>query len=164
MLGFQVPLYFSRGKGYIIKTMDWLYFFILLSVIIFFSVILSIQDIRHKSVSLNLLWLSIIFALLCQIIFLGKKSLIFILTALGTFLLYFITRIITKKKLGMADLFFGIFQGLFLLPKFVPICIWLEVILAFCMNIKSRKKNFAFIPYMAFALIISFILQKFFHI
>lgn len=134
------------------------------SIILIFSLILSLQDIKHKSVKIYIQLLSVFFALTIQFIFFQTKILIIIITGLAAGTFYFLIRKITKNKLGMADVLFGVFQGIFLLPKLLPVCIVLEVFIAFLFNIKSRGKAFAFIPFMAAALIITFIFQEFFFI
>ncbi len=134
------------------------------SIILFFSLILSWQDLKQKSVKIYIQILSIFFALILQLIFFHTKILIIILTSSASGAFYFLVRKITKNKLGMADVLFGIFQGLFLLPKLIPLCIGLEVLIALFLNRKSKNKSFAFIPCMASALIITFVLQKLFFI
>ena len=139
-----------------------LYHLVSLAIILIFSIILSIQDIKQMSVSLYILIGAILAALICQLIFAPSDIWIYLISSLILGSLYFITRKITKNKLGSADIWFGFFQGLFLFPKVIPICLGAEVILAFCfVNKKIGKKAFPFIPSMSFGLIITFVVQFF---
>ena len=139
-----------------------LYHLVSLAIILVFSIILSIQDIKQMSVSLYILIGAILAALLCQLIFAPSDMWIYLISSLIFGSLYFITRKITKNKLGSADIWFGFFQGLFLFPKVIPFCLGTEVILAFCfVNKKIGKKPIPFIPFMSLGLIITFVLQFF---
>ena len=85
---------------------------------------------------------------------------IFILSSMicGTF--YFAVRKITKNNLGPADVWFGFFQGLFLVPKMIPVCFGIEVIVTLCViNKRFGKERFAFIPFMSAGLIAAYIIQ-----
>ena len=74
-------------------------------------------------------------------------------------LFYFIVRKITKGKLGMADVWFGFFQGIFLSPILIPICLGIESIAALILiNKKFGKERFPFIPFMSLGLIASYII------
>lgn len=76
---------------------------------------------------------------------------------------YFIGKLIVKGKFGNADLYFGIFQGLCLPIKMLPLCVLLETVLAyfFILIFKKRMKDnpLPFIPFMATSLIICNFLQ-----
>jgi len=138
------------------------YHLVSLAIILIFSIILSIQDIKQMSVSLYILIGAILAALICQLIFAPSDMWIYLISSLIFGSLYFITRKITKNKLGSADIWFGFFQGLFLFPKMIPFCLGTEVILAFCfVNKKIGKKPIPFIPFMSFGLILTFVLQFF---
>jgi len=140
-----------------------LYHLVNLAIILVFSIILSIQDIKHMSVSLYIQWTSIFAALICQLIFFRSGIWIYIVSSMILGALYFAVRKITKNKLGPADILFGIFQGLFLKPKMIPLCLAAEVILAFCLvvilNKRMEKKPFPFIPYMSFGLLVGFVVE-----
>ncbi|MCR4743585.1 MAG: hypothetical protein K5866_12040 [Treponema sp.] len=139
-----------------------LYQLVSLVIILLFSIILSIQDIKKMSVSIYLQWASIYSALICHLIFAPSQMWIYIISSLILGTLYFTIRKITKNKLGPADVWFGFFQGLFLIPKMIPVCLGAQVILALCLvNKKIGKKAFPFIPFMSFGLILGFILQLF---
>ena len=77
----------------------------------------------------------------------------------GTF--YFAIRKITKGKLGPADVWFGFFQGLFLIPRLIPFCFIIEDVVALIViNKNFGKKAFAFIPFMSIGLIVCYIIQN----
>ncbi|MCR5605462.1 MAG: hypothetical protein K6F69_01425 [Treponema sp.] len=140
-----------------------LYHLVCLAIILNFSIILSIQDIKSMSVSLYIQLGSIFAALICQLIFARNEIRIYIISSLILGALYYAVRKITKNKLGLADVWFGLFQGLFLTPKMISLCLAAEVILAFCLvsilNKKMGKKPFPFIPYMTFGLLVAFVVQ-----
>ncbi len=130
------------------------------SIIILFSLILSWQDIKHLEVNLWIQWLSIFCALICQLIFARNNIWIFILSSMIMGIFYYIVRKITHNKLGSADIWFGFFQGLFLTPFFIPVCLVIEALAAFfIMKPKISRKAFPFIPFMSFGLIVSYVLQ-----
>ena len=138
---------------------------ILISVTAVFCVICSIFDIRTKTVPNWLLFAGITAALLFQIFFNRALLLQYIITGFCTGFFYFVIRIITHKKLGMADVLFGIIQGLLLTPRFIFFSIIVECIIASCVFTSLQKrgvKNIPFIPFMAFALVISLLIYYFF--
>lgn len=140
-----------------------LYQIISFFIILGFSIVLSVQDYKRLEVSLFVQVASVICALVCQFFFFRKDLWIYVLSSLLAGAFYFTVRKLTKNKLGQADVWFGFFQGLFLLPKMLPVCVILEVIAALCLvNKRSGKKPFAFIPFMSFGLIITFIIENFF--
>lgn len=130
------------------------------SIILLFSLVLSIQDIKKLSVSIYIQWVSIFASLICHMIFNREGMWIYILSSMicGTF--YFAVRKITKNNLGPADVWFGFFQGLFLVPKMIPVCFGIEVIVTLCViNKRFGKERFAFIPFMSAGLIAAYIIQ-----
>lgn len=130
------------------------------SIILLFSLVLSIQDIKKLSVSIYIQWVSIFASLICHMIFNREGMWIYILSSMicGTF--YFAVRKITKDNLGPADVWFGFFQGLFLVPKMIPVCFGIEVIVTLCViNKRFGKERFAFIPFMSAGLIAAYIIQ-----
>ena len=132
-------------------------------IILVFSIILSLQDIKQLAVGTYIQWLSIFCALICNIVFNRREMWIFILSGMIFGLLYFLVRKISKNKLGIADVWFGFFQGLFLLPQMIAVCIAIETIIALCViNKKLGKAAFPFIPFMSAGLIISYIVQEVF--
>ena len=88
---------------------------------------------------------------------------IFIISSMILGTLYFLIRKITKEKLGSADVWFGFFQGLFLHPIMLWVCLAIETVLALIVeNKKIGHKKFPFIPYMSAGLIATYLIQ-FFH-
>ena len=137
-----------------------LYHVVSFSIILFFSLILSIQDIKTLSASVFLQWISIFCALICHLIFNRTGMWIYILSSMITGTFYFAVRKITRNKLGPADVWFGFFQGLFLIPKMLPFCLGIECFAALCVIIKKiGRQTFPFIPVMSIGLIFSFIAQ-----
>ena len=133
------------------------------SIILLFSLILSIQDIKKLEVSIHLQWVSIFAALICHLIFAREQMWIYIISSMicGTF--YFAVRKITKNNLGPADVWFGFFQGLFLVPKMISVCFGIECIVTLCViNKRFGKVRFPFIPFMAAGLIAAFLIQVIF--
>ena len=131
------------------------------SIILLFSLVLSIQDIKKLSVSIYIQWVSIFASLICHMIFNREEMWIYILSSMicGTF--YFAIRKITKGKLGPADVWFGFFQGLFLIPRLIPFCFIIEDVVALIViNKNFGKKAFAFIPFMSIGLIVCYIIQN----
>lgn len=127
-------------------------------IILLFSLIFSWQDIKAQKIKVWLLWLSILCAFICQLICMRRDVWIYILTGLLAGLFYFIVRKISKDRLGLADVWFGIFQGLFLPPLLLPFCFAIESAAALLLNKKISRERFAFIPYMSFGLILSYVI------
>ena len=139
-----------------------LYHLVSLAIILIFSISLSVQDIKHMEVEKHLQWSSIFFALLCQFIFALHEIWIFIISSLILGAIYFLIRKITKDKLGPADVLFGFFQGLFLHPIMLWVCLAIETVLALIIeNKKIGHNKFPFIPYMAAGLIVAYLIQIF---
>ncbi len=129
-------------------------------IILIFSLILSIQDIKHMEVGIYIQWTSVYAALLCHIVFARENIWLYIISSMIMGAICFFIRKITKNKLGPADVWYGFFQGLFLFPKFIPLCLLIQALAALIIeNKKFGKKSFPFIPYMSASLIISFLLQ-----
>lgn len=132
-------------------------------IILIFSTILSLQDIKRMTVGIYIQWTSIFSALACHLIFNREGIWLYILSSMicGTF--YFVVRKTTKNKLGPADVWFGFFQGLFLVPKMIPVCFGIECIITLCViNKRFGKVKFPFIPFMAAGLIAAFLIQLIF--
>ena len=105
-------------------------------------------------------WLSIFCALACHLIFARTEMWIYILSSMIMGGFYFAVRKITRNKLGSADVWFGFFQGLFLKPVLIPVCLGVEVAaVLLIVNKRFGRQKFAFIPYMSFGLIVSYLLQ-----
>ncbi|MCR4948243.1 MAG: hypothetical protein K6A15_03710 [Treponema sp.] len=132
-------------------------------IILIFSIILSVQDIKRMSVDIYIQWVSIFVALACHLIFARETMWIYILSSMFCGAFYFAVRKITKDKLGPADVWFGFFQGLFLIPKMIPVCFGIECLTALCViNKRFGKVKFPFIPFMATGLIAAFLIQVIF--
>ena len=132
------------------------------SIILFFSLILSIQDIKTLSANIFLQCFSIFCALASHLVFNRNGIWIYILSSIFSGAFYFVIRKITRNKLGPADVWFGFFQGIFLIPQMIAVCFVAESLTALCIVLIHRKtsfKPFPFIPFMSFGLIISYILQ-----
>ena len=137
-----------------------LYQIVSLVIILLFSIILSIQDIKRLEVGIYIQWASIFCALICHIIFAREQLWIFIISAMILGALYFAVRKITKNRLGTADVWFGIFQGLFLFPDKLWICLAIETLPALIIeNKKIGQKAFPFIPYMSAGLIGTYLIK-----
>ena len=137
-----------------------LYHIVSLAIILVFSIILSVQDIKRMEVGIYIQLASIFCALLCHIIFARHEMWIFIISSMLLGAIYFLIRKITKGKLGPADVWFGFFQGLFLHPLMLWVCLAIETVLALIVeNKKIKKAPFPFIPFMSMGLILSFIIQ-----
>lgn len=132
-------------------------FFLLLVV----SVVLSVQDIKRLSVKKWVIFSGCLLAILIHFCFNPKQLYIYLFSSAVFALIYFLTFIFSKNKLGKADIYFGIFQGMFLLPKLIWFCLVLEVLFAFlCVCfIKVKIKKLPFIPFMSLALLITFVLS-----
>ena len=139
------------------------YKIISLIIILIFSIILSLQDIKRMTVGIYIQWLSIFAALSCHLIFNRQGMWIYILSSMICGAFYFVVRKITKGKLGPADVCFGFFQGLFLVPMMIPLCFGIEALAALCViNKRFGKVKFPFIPFMAAGLIAAFLIQLIF--
>ena len=137
-----------------------LYQIVSFSIILIFSLILSIQDIKTKSVSLFIQWASVFAALICHMIFAREGMWINIISSMIMGSLYFAVRKVTKGKLGAADVWFGFFQGLFIIPQLIPFCLIIEDCLALIfINKRYVKEPFPFIPFMSIGLVISYIIS-----
>ena len=136
-----------------------LYQIVSFSIILLFSLILSVQDIKGMKVRVYIQWMAVACALVCHLIFAHEILWVYILSSFACGGFYFAVRKITKEKLGMADVWFGFFQGAFLYPIFLPVCFGIEALAAFCLIKKIDRKAFPFIPFMSFGLIICYLLE-----
>lgn len=115
------------------------------------------------TVSIYIQWASVFAAMACHMIFARETMWIYILSSMFCGAFYFAVRKITKDKLGPADVWFGFFQGLFLIPKMIPVCFGIECLTALCViNKRFGKVRFPFIPFMAAGLIAAFLIQVIF--
>ena len=138
-----------------------IYSIVSFSIILLFSIILSLQDIKKMTVSIYVQWASVFAALGCHMIFAREGMWIYILSSMFCGAFYFAVRKITKDKLGPADVWFGFFQGLFLVPMMIPLCFGIEALAALCvMNKKVGRKTFPFTPFMSLGLIITYVIAR----
>lgn len=138
--------------------MDYIFLFI----IMIYCFLCSVQDIRKLAVSNWLLYSGIAVVLSLRIIENWQNSPFFILSAILFFLFYLLVRRVTGNKFGMADVIFGLFQGLCVEIFLLPVCVLLEVILVFVVfnkKLKNRKMKIPFIPFMSVSLLITFGIQ-----
>lgn len=142
---------------------------ILAGITIVFSVICSVKDLKTKSVP-NMILITGILLVLCYrfIFFHSMSEMIYcLITAACTGGFYFLIRCITAGRLGMADVLFGIFQGLVLDCNITAIflCIMIEcgfaLVAFFVFRKKAKLKKIPFIPFMACGLIISYLIKIF---
>ena len=113
------------------------------------------------TVNIYIQWASVFAALACHMIFNREGMWLYILSSMICGVFYFAVRKITKNKLGTGDVWFGFFQGLFLLPKMIPVCFGIECITALLvMNKKIGRKTFPFIPFMSLGLIITYVIAS----
>lgn len=128
--------------------------------ILIFSGIASFQDIKEQKVWNFLIFGGIFFVFLINLLLNRENLLNLIFSSLVYGIFYFVVKLITKGKLGNADIYFGVFQGICLDVKLLPICVLVEVILALVILHKRLGYGyFAFIPFMSGGLIISYSLQ-----
>lgn len=133
-----------------------------LIIVIFFSIICSIQDLKQMSVNKILLIFANLSVAIFHLVYDLKTSWIYFLSAIIFGLFYFLVRKISKNKFGLGDVFFGIFQGFCLHPYLLSVCVFLEILstLPFLKHLKKIKK-FPFIPFMAFSLVITLVIFDF---
>ncbi len=151
-----------------------IYNFLLFFVILIFSVLCSVQDIKEGRVWNFLILAACLLGFFIHLIFNPAGFHLFFISGLVFAVFYFVIRIITQKKLGLADVYFGFFQGICLPVKSLPLCILVEVL--FCLffltlflvialarsdKIRLAKKKIPFIPFMAASLIIMFLKASF---
>ena len=134
-----------------------------LTVIVLFSIICSVCDIRAKSVPVWLLVTGPSVTAIFKLIFERPFNGWWLITAAGAGLFYFIVRLVTRGKLGMADVLFGVFQGMVLSSQHLLLCILIECGFAalafFIIHKRASGKSLPFIPFMAGGLIISYLIS-----
>ena len=136
---------------------------IYLILLLCFSFIMSRYDFKTLLIPNWPYWAGCISLIVCGIIFHRYEIYLFLLSALIFAFIYFVVRIITKKHLGMGDVYFGFFQGLCLRPHVIWICLSVETLSALiayaiiCRRYKLKKPKMAFVPFMSLGLLIAFI-------
>ena len=143
-------------------------FWILLLLILVFSLWLSLCDIKSLQLPLWGILTAGLTLLAVRIFFYKWDSLYYLLSSAILTAIYFITKIITKNKLGSGDLLFGIFQGVGFKPQYIWICLAVETVsglIAFIIVRAGKKslgtKKMPFIPFMASGLLVSFLVDCF---
>lgn len=132
----------------------------LLVLIIFFSVFCSIQDIKNLAVSNWILLIANISVLFFQLFFNKNDILWVVLSGILYFVFYYLVRLFSKKKLGMADVYFGMLQGFCIRISLLPVCVLAECLfvgLLILIKPEFRTKKIPFIPFMAAALILTYL-------
>lgn len=139
-----------------------LYNIILLVIIIFFSVLCSYQDLKAMVIYDYPLWAACYAALICHLVFNRQGIWIYILSGMISGGFYYLIRIITKKKLGIGDVYFGFFQGACIPFQYLPICLAIETVVALIVvNKKIGHKAFPFVPFMSVGLLGAYIISLF---
>jgi prepilin signal peptidase PulO-like enzyme (type II secretory pathway) len=120
-----------------------------------FSAVISIQDIRTHSIPRIALWLAIALSLFLQYLLFGKIEIYSAFAGCGIgLLLFFLAYLCSKKRLGLADIWYAGLIG----SVFGPVW-WYAVIILSCLSamgyILVRKvKKIPYIPFMAGASIL----------
>lgn len=139
-----------------------MYIAVLMIVIVLFSVINSYHDIRDMKVYDYPLWFACYSAIICHMIFNRQNLWIYILSGMISGMFYYCIRLISKKNLGIGDVYFAFFQGFCLHVKYLPICFIIEVVITLIvMNKKIGRESFPFVPFMAVGLFITYVLELF---
>lgn len=138
-------------------------------VVFVFSLACAEQDIKEKKVPDLVLICAVICGLILRCVFDIQNLCLSVLCGLGAGLFYFIVRLITRGRLGMADVLFGVFQGVILFPVSLFVCVLIECLSAagwfLILRLRHRDATgeksgrIAFIPFMAIGLIISYLLS-----
>lgn len=150
------------------------YFIINLIIIIASSLVLSLQDLKKYSYSYWILIVASWFVLISHLVFNFNESYLYLFRALVGFAFYYCIRRMSKDKLAWGDIFFGAFSA-FCLPNLVYfiISIFIELITAYLFILILDKKNkkinilpekLPFIPFMALALFLSYLIYFIFQI
>ncbi len=131
-------------------------------IVIFFSILCSVQDIRDRRISNILLLAAIISVFVLRLIFDLQNLWTYILCGMLSGLFYFIVQRLSGRRLGNADIIFGIFQGLVLIPEWLFICLMAECLSAgiffLIRRLIFKNRNtlrLPFIPFMSAGLLIS---------
>lgn len=147
-----------------------LYQILLFSIILIFGVIESVQDLRSMKVDLWIQLFSIFCVVILHLVFNVTEFFTYIISAFAFGGFYFLIRLITKGKLGWADVIFGIFQGFCLKPFELPVCVIMEVLFPLiaillnkCFILLAHKEiktieRIPFIPFMVMGLVVTVII------
>lgn len=108
------------------------------------------------------LWSACYAAIICHLIFNREGLWIYALSGLIAGFFYYAIRIITKRKLGIGDVYFGFFQGFCLPVIWLPACLIIEIITALIViNKKVGRVAFPFVPFMSLGLLGAYLLSVF---
>ena len=132
--------------------------------ILFFSITLSIYDIKSCTVPVWIIITGAAAFFIERLIFEAGTLPLYMLSSILLFVIYMIVKISTRNKLGMGDVLFGIFQGFGFKPWYIWLCLAFETFtaLAFYLLTRSKRtKKMPFIPFMASGLLIAFIVDCF---
>ena len=134
-----------------------------LALVVLFSIICSVYDVRAKSVPVWLLVTGPASIAIFKLIFERPFNGWWLITAGVAGLFYFIVRQVTRGKLGMADVLFGVFQGMVLSSQHLLLCILIEcgsaTLAFFIIHKRASGKSLPFIPFMAAGLLISYLIS-----
>lgn len=138
---------------------------ILLVLLVVFSLIMSVYDIRTLEIPDWPFYTSCALVTLVQGIFFRESVFLHLLGALILLVLYFLLRKITHEKLGMGDVCFGLFQGMCIGLSVIWICLAVEAVTGLItfaiINLVKKRKGIKipFIPFMSIGLLTAFILD-----
>lgn len=138
---------------------------IVLVLLVVFSLIMSIHDIRTFEIPDKPFYASCFLVTLAQGIFFHQTVFWNILCGLIFVAVYFVLRWITRGQLGMGDVYFGLFQGLCIGLRVIWICLAVETftgLIAFLILYLVKKEKgikIPFIPFMSVGLLTAFILE-----
>lgn len=130
-----------------------LYFLLMLCVILICSFACSYWDLKTMKVSNWMIFSGCFMAICIHGIFIGIGVWQFLVTGLFCGVFYYVVRLITGNKLGMADVYFGIFQGLCLGWKLIPVCFAIQVAASALAMLILNRKRIPFIPFMSIGVI-----------
>lgn len=137
-----------------------MYNIIMLLMIVIFSVINSFHDIRDMKVYDYPMWFACYTALICHLVFNRQNLWVFVLSGMVVGAFYYLIRLISRKKLGIGDVYFGFFQGLCLPLIYFPVCLVVEIVATIIiMNRKIGKVAFPFVPFMSVGLLATYCLE-----
>lgn len=128
----------------------------------------SVQDWKEQCVSNIKIFTGIIFVFICN--FWSHNWLEYMIGGVLVFVIYLVTKLIMKSRMGWGDVFYAFFTGLCLCPYFAIISIFISVIsgAAFILIVKRKSKGHGifipFIPFMSAGLVVSYFLMILFRI
>ncbi|MCF0241328.1 MAG: prepilin peptidase [Treponema sp.] len=137
------------------KILQWI-------IIVSISFVSSIQDLKKLKVNDYLLWCGFLLMLITHTVFIHDAILKYLLGSILLFFVFFIARLLSRKKLGLADLYFAAFSGLAFSWNYVWVYLMFASIIAgsfytgfFISNRHWKNVKIPFIPFLSFALVIT---------